>query len=49
MLEFEKLEQECISKYSPNNNMGSKKEAIKNKKKKKLFDSESEEDNYGEQ
>ena len=48
MLEFEKLEQECIHKYSPNN-MVSKKESVKNKKKKKLFDSDSEEDNYEEQ
>lgn len=47
MAEFEKLEQECIDKYSPNHLMGKKDQ--KNKKKKKLFDSDSEEDNYQEQ
>lgn len=47
MAEFEKLEQECIDKYSPNTIM-TKKEGAKNKKKKKLFDSDSDEDHYDE-
>lgn len=43
MLEFEKLEKECIDKYSPDKIM-SKPDGNKNKKKKKIFDSDSEDD-----
>jgi hypothetical protein len=44
MTEFEKLEKECIDKYSPSVN---KQDVVKGKKKKKLFDSDSDDDdNY---
>ena len=44
IVEFEKLEQECIKKFSPSSALNKQQKREQNKKKKKLFDSDSEEE-----